>query len=196
MQFSERQASPPAEHLEERWPQNNCSAYCQCNSDHKDKEASGGNQTVSSTPPQPVHPRGGQESPEGNATCSQNAQLVLICVLWPLVYGQCSQVGWEKPSPQRAGWSQWRGHIQQCHVCVPSYFWKWLNRGTAREPPRVPRLWFGDGFAQDLLLHPNGGPFSHGPKWSPWGGGGAGRVLRLQVCPLCALQGQAQSLNC
>ena len=80
LQFSERQASVSAEHPEDRQPQNNFSACHWHNNNSKEKEASGGNQTLSSIPPQRVHPKGWQQSPEGDANCSQNPQPVLICV--------------------------------------------------------------------------------------------------------------------
>lgn len=119
LQFSEGQTSPPAEH-------------------RKEKQASDGDQTLSSTPSQPVHPRGGQESPEGNPTCSQKPQATIIWALSRLLYVLCSRAGRGKASPQRAGWPQWKGHIQQCHVCTPSYFWEEEYWANAREPPEYP----------------------------------------------------------
>ncbi|KAM7224779.1 hypothetical protein CapIbe_024138 [Capra ibex] len=61
---------------------------------------------------------------------------------------QCSQAGQGKPSPQGAGWPQWRGYVQQFHVCIPGSCWKGQRRATAQEPPKVPRLCFSDEFVQ------------------------------------------------
>ena len=46
---------------------------------------------------------------------------------------------------------------------VPSYCRKGWRRGTALEPHRVPRLWFGDDYVH-LLFHCDGCHFSCGPK--------------------------------
>ena len=57
LQVPERQASPPAEHLEEMRPQKNCSARHRHNSNPKEKEASSGDQMLSLIPSL-VHQRG------------------------------------------------------------------------------------------------------------------------------------------
>ena len=57
LQVPERQASPPAEHVEEMQLQKNCSACHWQKSDLKEKEASSGDQMLSSIPSL-VHQRG------------------------------------------------------------------------------------------------------------------------------------------
>ncbi|KAJ1369145.1 hypothetical protein KIN20_030547 [Parelaphostrongylus tenuis] len=75
----------------------------------KRKEASDGDQTLSSTPSQPVHPRGGQESPEGNPTCSQKPQATIIWALSRLLYVLCSRAGRVKHLPSEQGGPSGKG---------------------------------------------------------------------------------------
>ncbi|OWJ99137.1 hypothetical protein Celaphus_00009620 [Cervus elaphus hippelaphus] len=111
LQLSERQASPPAEHPEERRPRNNCSACCQPNSDHEEKEAS--KKVQKGTPPAHRTP----------SWCS-----FVFSGLWSM--GSVAGRAGRNYLPSEQG-----GHSGEGTSSNATYFWKGWSRGTAREPP-------------------------------------------------------------